>query len=234
MRLITLFLLLFLNTSFHFPANVLNNALPLDPLEIEKQGFNKLNSSLHYELNISYPFVRYQDKFDIEHKINIDIQSIMAFAISDFMKKMYEVKENKGAVGLSFLNLNYEVHFQEYGVLSIVFAKDTYYNGLENVRNIKLSYNYDYINKRIVQLNDLFLIDVDYKSKLYHLLKEKVGHKGKIRKDSFNIFCITNDGILFPLDANRCKGKNCPQDVLIKWTEINDITSDFVKEIKLL
>ncbi|NME69268.1 hypothetical protein [Flammeovirga aprica] len=234
MRLITIFLVLFISTSFQIPSNVLNTALPLSAIEIEKQGFNKLNSSLHYELNISYPFVHYKDKFDIEHKINIDIQSIMAFAISDFMKKMYHTKNEKGAIGLSFLNLDYKVHFQEYGVLSIAFAKETYYNGLEDIRNIKLTYNYDYINKRNIQLNDLFLPESDYKDRLFHLIKEKVGNSGKVKKDSYSIFCINKEGLLFPLDYNRCKGKNCPPEVLIKWSEIKDITSDFVRTMDLL
>lgn len=233
MRLVTLFLLLLISTSFQKPSKVLTSALPLNSLEIEKQGFNKLNSSLHYELNISYPFVHYENKFDVEHKINIDIQSIMAFAISDFMKKMYVVKQDKGAIGLSFLNLNYNVHYQEYGVLSLSFSKDTYYNGLENVRNIKLAYNYDYINKRSIQLNDLFKQDVDYKSKLYQILKNKLNGKGKIKKEVCEIFCIQKEGIVFLLDLKSCKGKNCPQNVLVKWTEIKDITSDYVKEINL-
>ncbi|OHX68367.1 DUF4163 domain-containing protein [Flammeovirga pacifica] len=209
----------------------MNSALNDQSIEIEKQGFNKLNSSLHYELNVSYPKVKCSGKIDLEHKINLDIQNILFMAINDFRSKISSVKAEKGAIGLSYLNLDYNVFLNDNGILSISFKKDTYYNGIDDISIKKLAYNYDVKNKRKILLNDLFLTDIDYKDQLFHLIKTELHHSGKVKKDVLNSFCIQKNGITFLLDKSKCKGKSCPDIVLVQWDKMKDILSEFGGEM---
>ncbi|AZQ62767.1 hypothetical protein EI427_11140 [Flammeovirga pectinis] len=232
MRLIIFSILLIFNTSFKQTSTVLNYALLENSIEIEKQGFNKLNSSLHYELNVSYPKVMYTNKIDVEHKINLDIQGIMAFAISDFLSKTREVKIDKGVLGLSYMNLNYNVHFNQNGILSLCFDKETFYNGLDGIRKLSVTYNYDVNDKRKIQLKDLFVKDVDYYSKLNKIIKEKLGSGAKVSSDAVNTFCITKEGLYFPLDVKKCRGKKCPDFIKINWSELQGILSPYISQKK--
>ncbi|MBB3700246.1 hypothetical protein FHS70_004408 [Flammeovirga yaeyamensis] len=227
MRFLIVFILLYFNTSFKQTSFVLNNALLEQSIEIEKQGFNKLNSSLHYELNVSYPKVKCSGKIDLEHKINLDIQNILFMAINDFRAKITSVKAEKGAIGLSYLNLDYNVFHNNNGILSISFKKDTYYNGIDDIDIKKLAYNYDATNKRKIQLSDLFKGDIDYKDQLFDFIKDNLGHGKKLKKEVLNSFCIQEEGIVFLLDKTRCKGKECPDNVMVKWGQMSGLLSEY-------
>ncbi|WP_281614620.1 DUF4163 domain-containing protein [Flammeovirga sp. SubArs3] len=211
---------------------MLNSALSFYAMEIEKQGFNKLNSSMHYELNISYPKVICSKKLDIEHQINLDIQRIMIMAINNFRAKIIDVKSEKGAMGLSYLNLDYQVHHNNNGILSISFKKDTYFNGFDGIKIIKMTYNFDSQKNKVIRLKDLFDDEIDYKNAIFNKLKHKYSDI-KLKKGVTSNFCVDTKGITFPLDSNKCKSKHCPEQVTLTWAEVKDITKPYVQELGL-
>lgn len=200
---------------------------------VERQSFNKYNSSLHYEMDVSYPFVKYP-KADVSHNANLGVQNIMASAISEFRTNL--IKLSKKNMGLSYLTLDYKVTYQKKDFLSVVFHKDTFYNGYKGTKRLVYTYNYDLKNRKQLLLSDFFDKQVDYKAELHKLLNSKSDIRIG-RNKSYRSFTFTDKGILFIFDELTLnKNIESPLNILLRWDELEGLLSDnkLIKRVSAL
>ncbi|GAA4820696.1 hypothetical protein [Algivirga pacifica] len=184
---------------------------------VEKQFFNKHNSMMNYQMDVSYPLVKYP-LTEVEHQVNLGLQNIMALAISDFRSTMKVLGEHKG---LSSLTLDYKVNYQQHNILSIRFEKNTFYNGSRNQRKLVFTYNYDLSTRKRVTFGDLFQDEWIARKRVLQFLERN--YQGLSFRDEqlFTSFGLNEQGVIFIVDQKKRK-QDTPGmvEVLIPWEEI--------------
>jgi hypothetical protein len=195
-------------------------------IQVEKQVFNKSNMTDEYEMNISYPRIRYPHA-EVNHNVNLDIQRIMTLAVTDFTEKVKKNREAKTSPeGFSSLTLDYKVYFQEADLLSIKFSKQTLLSGNDKPNQVILTYNFDLRNGKILKMNDLFIIDSENEKYIISLAK-KHSDKCKFKTDYiFNNYCFGNEGLILNFDDISNLSKTCHPEIIIPWNELQNILKE--------
>ncbi|MEH0157163.1 hypothetical protein V6R21_23830 [Limibacter armeniacum] len=202
-----------------------NRELLRTEIIVERQFFNKHNASLHYQMDISYPLVRYP-RPEVSHHVNLGLQSIMALAINDFRANLKRLSKEHDA-GLSYLELDYKVVYQKNDILSIQFFKNTFYNGYKGVRKLVLTYNYDMKTQRLINLEDVFNEHLDANKQVIELLTEKTDVRKFNKEHVLSSFCLSDKGVTFVLDGFSQKGKETEtKEVMLTWQELNGFLLD--------
>ncbi|MCS6833506.1 MAG: hypothetical protein NZ521_08010, partial [Flammeovirgaceae bacterium] len=186
-------------------------------IHIEKLVFNKSNTVDEYELNISYPRIRYP-LAEINHNVNVDIQRIMVLAITDFTEKVKKNKELNNKGGFSSLTLDYKVFFKQIDILSIKFFKQTLFGGSEKPLFVVLSYNVDLRTGKVLKMSDFFYMDAESEKLILNLIKKHNDQRCKFRTEHiFNNFCFDSEGIIFSFDDISNTSKSCYTEVVVPW-----------------
>lgn len=193
-------------------------------IHIERLIFNKSNTIDEYELNISYPRIRYP-LAEINHNVNVDIQRIMVLAVTDFTEKVKKNKESKNSTeGFSSLTLDYKVFFKQADILSIKFFKQTLFSGLEKPLFVVLSYNVDLRTGRTLKMSDFFYMDAEAEKLILTLTKKYNDQRCKFKTEHiFNNFCFGSEGIIFSFDDISNTSKTCYTEIVIPWQDLQNI-----------
>ncbi|GAB4338559.1 MAG: hypothetical protein OHK0038_17300 [Flammeovirgaceae bacterium] len=192
-------------------------------IHIEKQVFNKSNMIDEYEMNISYPKIKYTHT-EINHIVNVDIQRIMILAITDFTEKVKKNRETEiNSEGFSLLTLDYKVYFQKADLLSIKFTKQTLLSGNEKPNNVILTYNFDLRSGKLLKISDIFLPNTEYEKYITTLAKK---HSDKCKFKTEYIltnYCFSSEGLILSFDDISNLSKYCHSEIVIPWHELKNI-----------
>ena len=193
-----------------------------EDIKVEKQFFFKSGGQGSYELNISYPLIRYSSP-EVNHNVNLDIQRIMIMAITDFTDKLVEIGKTDG---FSSLTLDYKVYFHHADILSLKFIKHTIIAGNPKPTIFSLTYNYDLKNEKGIQLKDLFLEEGEYKGRVIELAEDRVGNCRFKEESALKNFCLDPEGIVLNINQFSKNKRNCKNEVKIAWEEVGDLMKE--------
>jgi hypothetical protein len=195
-------------------------------IQIEKQVFNKSNMIDEYEMNISYPRIRYPHS-EVNHNVNLDIQRIMTLAVTDFTDKVKKNREAKTSPeGFSSLTLDYKVYFQQADLLSIKFFKQTLLSGNDKPNNVILTYNFDLRSGKLLKMSDLFDLNAENEKFIISLAK-KHSDKCKFKTEYiFNNYCFDSEGLVLNFDDISNLSKACHPEIVIPWEELRNIMKE--------
>lgn len=204
------------NLSFYkYKPICINNAFNVQMKKI-------VENSEFFKADISYPFLKIEDKYinkkgyncEVIEKINKEICTY----IVDFnekvkkgsqeYKKQYEdifSKSDKDYVKYQYeAYSDYQVTYNKNNVISIPIKTYEFTGGAHGMTYLK-SYNYDLLSGKKIKLKDMFKDDVNYKEVVNSFIKEEIEKNKDIYfndKEGFKgigdnqDFCIENDGIV--------------------------------------
>lgn len=206
-----------------YSATAQPNEKQSEAVRIEKAGFNKSSIAKMYEMSISYPVI-YTANQEVEHLINVQLQRIMAEAVSEFKRKLNRLAGN-GQTGFSFIRLDYDLQLTSAEVISIRFIQESLLNDGKAKGPTKLFLTYNFLVKtgERLTLTDLFLPDIEEEKEILAILRNKLG-KCKVRPDYLTRnFCFTKEGLLLSFDDLALNDKDCQSEAVIPWASLAPI-----------
>lgn len=184
-----------------------------------------------YVFKVKYPAVDEQE--DPQYKeFNRAILQMVLADIAQFRKDVREFKGIPPPSSGSFMYVDYEVLFNQNGILSIFFTYDFYLQGAAHPFRISKTMTYQANTEQFLKLVDLFQPGVDYLGRIADYCIEDLSRRGLLefpggaapRAENYLLWNITADGLLITFDEYSvgpyAMGR---QQVLVPYTELADI-----------
>ena len=170
-------------------AKMIINSKDLNPIAIKTE--NIVFSSNNLNTNIQYPQIFGLENAEIMDSINETYREAALDAEREGLQNAYEMQKylEEGYTGSPNgceTYFDYDIKYNENGILSIVFW-DYQYSGGAHGGTVQSSYTFDLESGNILSLNDLFNEGVDYTAYIDGVVREEIDQR-------------VSEGLLFEFD----------------------------------
>jgi hypothetical protein len=202
-------------------------------ITLEEKTIVRESGDPRYAVQIRYPYLEGDSEAipPFNSEMDVLVEVVLETFLNDVAER--EAERVEGAMqAVSTLDIDYQVTYQEDGLISVYLPMTTYLAISAHPSNVSFSYNYDAINQTFLLPHDLFREESDYFPPLLLFVEEELSTRNfgyqegvveevLLRRDNWNIM---QEGLRINFDAYEVgPGAAGPQQVLIPWETLIDL-----------